>query len=62
MRFIVYRDIEEVSGHECYSTEADTKEEALENFLAGKCRFEFQEIEVTQLEIPTILDVKKENR
>ena len=45
-RFIAPRDVKSSEGHDLFITEADSEEEAINNFKAGKCEIHESHVEV----------------
>ncbi len=50
MKYYITRDIVSAQGWQMFSTEADSKEEALKNFLNGDDEFEDEGIEITSVQ------------
>jgi chromosome segregation ATPase len=54
MKYLLTCGIKEASGHQCWTVDADSPEDALAKFKAGEGDFYAEEVEVTSLDEPDI--------
>lgn len=50
MKWLVYVPVKEVDGHQCFKVDAETEEEAIQNFKKGEGVYDSEELEVLSLD------------
>lgn len=54
--FTIACSVNRVQGHQYFIVDAKTRDEAIKKFKAGESKFDYEEIEVTELGEPEVIE------